>query len=223
MPVISIMTTKGGAGKTTATLLLGTGLAEQGADVCLIDADPNQPLVRWAEEANLPSNLSVVGSVTEENIIETIEEQSAKVSFVVVDLEGSANLSSGYAISSSDLILIPLQASKLDANEAAKTLKFILRQSKTTNKNIPARVLWSRAPAAYQTRSGRDMGTQFEEAGISFLNTRVVEREAFKGVVNFGATLADLTEDQVPGLDKARVNAAAFVTEIIEVLREARK
>lgn len=223
MPVISIMTTKGGAGKTTATLLLGTGLAEQGADVCLIDADPNQPLVRWADEANLPPNLSVVGSVTEENIIETIEEQSAKVSFVIVDLEGSANLSSGYAISSSDLILIPLQASKLDANEAAKTLKFILRQSKTTNKNIPARVLWSRAPAAYQTRSGRDMGTQFEEAGISFLNTRVVEREAFKGVVNFGATLADLTEDQVPGLDKARVNAAAFVKEIIEVLREARK
>lgn len=223
MPVISIMTTKGGAGKTTATLLLGTGLAEQGADVCLIDADPNQPLVRWAEEANLPPNLSVVGSVTEENIIETIEEQSAKVSFVIVDLEGSANLSSGYAISSSDLILIPLQASKLDANEAAKTLKFILRQSKTTNKSIPARVLWSRAPAAYQTRSGRDMGTQFEEAGISFLNTRVVEREAFKGVVNFGATLADLTEDQVPGLDKARGNAAAFVKEIIEVLREARK
>lgn len=223
MPVISIMTTKGGAGKTTATLLLGTGLAEQGADVCLIDADPNQPLVRWAEEANLPPNLSVIGSVTEENIIETIEEQSAKVSFVIVDLEGSANLSSGYAISSSDLILIPLQASKLDANEAAKTLKFILRQSKTTNKNIPARVLWSRAPAAYQTRSGRDMGTQFEEAGISFLNTRVVEREAFKGVVNFGATLADLTEDQVPGLDKARVNAAALVTEVIEVLREARK
>lgn len=223
MPVISIMTTKGGAGKTTATLLLGTGLAGRGADVCLIDADPNQPLVRWAEEANLPANLTVIGSVTEENIIETIEEQSAKVSFVIVDLEGSANLSSGYAISSSDLILIPLQASKLDANEAAKTLKFILRQSKTTNKTIPARVLWSRAPAAYQTRSGRDMGTQFEEAGISFLNTRIVEREAFKGVVNFGSTLADLTQDQVPGLDKARINAAGFVEEIIEVLREGRK
>lgn len=217
------MTTKGGAGKTTATLLLGTGLAAQGADVCLIDADPNQPLVRWAQEANLPKNLSVIGSVTEENIIETIEEQSAKVSFVIVDLEGSANLSSGYAISSSDLILIPLQASKLDANEAAKTLKFILRQSKTTNKVIPARVLWSRAPAAYQTRSGRDMGTQFEEAGISFLNTRIVEREAFKGVVNFGSTLADLSHDQVPGLDKARDNAAGFVQEIIEVLREGRK
>ena len=223
MPVISIMTTKGGAGKTTATLLLGTGLAAQGAEVCLIDADPNQPLVRWAEEAKLPSSLTVIGSVTEENIIETIEEQSAKVSFVIVDLEGSASLSSGYAISSSDLILIPLQASKLDANEAAKTLKFILRQSKTTNKMIPARVLWSRAPAAYQTRSGRDMGTQFEEAGISFLNTRIVEREAFKGVVNFGSTLADLSHDQVPGLDKARDNAAGFVQEIIEVLREGRK
>jgi chromosome partitioning protein len=67
------------------------------------------------------------------------------------------------------------------------------------------------------------MGTQFEEAGISFLNTRIVEREAFKGVVNFGSTLADLSHDQVPGLDKARDNAAGFVQEIIEVLREGRK
>lgn len=106
-----MMTPKGGAGKTTGTLILGIVLAEQGASVCLIDADPNQPLMKWAKDANIPPSMSIIGDVTEENIIETIGEQSAKNSFVIVDLEGSANLSTGYAITSSDLILIPPQPS----------------------------------------------------------------------------------------------------------------
>lgn len=223
MAVVSMMTTKGGAGKTTGTLILGTVLAEQGASVCLIDADPNQPLMKWAKDANIPPSMTIIGDVTEENIIETIEEQSAKNSFVIVDLEGSANLSTGYAITSSDLILIPLQPSKLDADEAAKTLKFIVRQGRSSGKEMPARVFWSRVPAAYVTRSARDIGTQFEEAGIRFLEARIVEREAFKGIVNFGETLEKLADDQVPSLENARANAAMFVAEVIALLKELRQ
>ena len=39
MPVISFATSKGGAGKTTSTIVLGTELAEA-TDVIIIDADP---------------------------------------------------------------------------------------------------------------------------------------------------------------------------------------
>ncbi|MCH4544116.1 ParA family protein [Ochrobactrum sp. A-1] len=216
------MTTKGGGGKTTSATLFATVLAEQGASVCMIDADPNQPLVGWATEAVHPKSLTVIGDVHEDNIIETIEEQSAKHMFVVVDLEGSANLSTGYALTQSDLILIPLQPSKLDANEAAKTLKFILRQGKSSGKTMPARVFWARTPAAYITRSARDIGSQFEEAGIGFLETSLIEREAFRGIFNYGRTLENLTEDQVPSLEKARANAAAFTGEIIALLKEHR-
>jgi len=221
MPVISFMTTKGGGGKTTSALILGTVLAEKGASVSVIDADPNQPLVAWRPETPMP-NLRIVGGVTEANIIETIEEQSAESSFVIVDLEGSANLSTGYALTSSDLVLIPLQPSKLDANEAAKTLKFVIRQGKTTGRALPARVIWARVPAAYVTRTARDIGTQFEEAGIAFLKTRLVEREAFRAIYNQGRPLSELGAD-VPSLDKARLNADQFVAEAIELLKELRK
>lgn len=88
---------------------------------------------------------------------------------------------------------------------------------------MPARVFWSRVPAAYVTRSARDIGTQFEEAGIQFLQTRIVEREAFKGVVNFGEPLDKLTGDQVPSLENARSNAAMFTAEVIALLRELRQ
>jgi len=223
MSVISFMTTKGGGCKTTSAIIFATVLAEQGASVCIIDADPNQPLVAWYADAVYPKSLTVIGDVNENNIIEAIEEQSAKNMFVIVDLEGSANLSTGYALTQSDLILIPLQPSKLDANEAAKTLKFILRQSKSIGKNIPARVFWARVPAAYVTRSARDIGTQFEEAGINFLQTSLIDRDAYKGIFNYGKTLGNLTDDQVPSLDKARANAALFTGEIIKVLKEQRK
>ncbi|WEX91552.1 hypothetical protein PZN02_006378 (plasmid) [Sinorhizobium garamanticum] len=84
---------------------------------------------------------------------------------------------------------------------------------------MPARVFWSRVPAAYVTRSARDIGTQFEEAGIQFLGARIVERGAF----NFGETLGKLADDQVPSLENARANAATFVAEVIALLKELRQ
>ena len=43
MPTISFANPKGGAGKTTSALLLATELAGRGAEVVVIDADPE----RW--------------------------------------------------------------------------------------------------------------------------------------------------------------------------------
>jgi chromosome partitioning protein len=40
MPVITFANTKGGAGKTTAVLMLATELARKGYRVTILDADP---------------------------------------------------------------------------------------------------------------------------------------------------------------------------------------
>ena len=47
MPVIVTASSKGGAGKSTLTLVLAQALDAMGATVTIIDADPNRPLVRW--------------------------------------------------------------------------------------------------------------------------------------------------------------------------------
>ena len=49
MPVITFSSPKGGAGKTTAACILASMLAEQGATVTIIDADPNQFVQEWAQ------------------------------------------------------------------------------------------------------------------------------------------------------------------------------
>ncbi len=218
MPVITFTTTKGGAGKTTAALVLASVLVHEGASVVLIDADPNQPLAQWANGSSLPDGLSVIGSVNEDNILETIEEQTSRVQFVIVDLEGSANLATSYAMSLSNLILIPIQASPLDASEAAKTLKLVERQRRTLKGELRCMVFWQRASAAIETITGRDIKAQFADAGIPMMQTRLVEREAYRAMFGFGTTLMQLGVSQVRSIDKAHENASLFTSEILEHL-----
>ena len=61
MPTIVFASSKGGAGKTTAAIILAAELARQGAtkniEVTLIDADPNQHSAKWALRDGCPSNI----------------------------------------------------------------------------------------------------------------------------------------------------------------------
>src|SRR5215831_3074818 len=61
MPTIAITSSKGGSGKSTTAALLAMTLAEHGATVTVIDADPNRPIAKWAQHAGtilkLPTRL----------------------------------------------------------------------------------------------------------------------------------------------------------------------
>ena len=128
MPTISLASSKGGAGKSTTAVVLATELAARGATVTLIDADPNQPVVRWSRKAGKPEGVIVIGGVTEETVSEVIDEAAGQTQFVIVDLEGTASVMVAYAMSRSDLVIIPMQGSELDGVEAAKVIGFIRRQ-----------------------------------------------------------------------------------------------
>jgi len=54
MPTIVVASPKGGAGKSTTAVLLGTELARGGVPVTMLDCDPNQSLTIWADRADLP-------------------------------------------------------------------------------------------------------------------------------------------------------------------------
>jgi chromosome partitioning protein len=90
MPTISFASSKGGAGKSTSAVLLATELAGRGASVTIIDADPNQPVTRWSRKPGRPEKLAVISSVTEETLIDAIDDAARKA--LIVDLEGAASL-----------------------------------------------------------------------------------------------------------------------------------
>jgi chromosome partitioning protein len=70
MPIIVFASPKGGAGKSTSAVVLATELAQKGAAVVIIDADPTRPVSAWAKRAGKPESLEVLANVTEETIID---------------------------------------------------------------------------------------------------------------------------------------------------------
>ena len=73
MAVIVFASSKGGAGKTTAAVILASEFAYQGSksniDIGLIDADPNQHSAKWAIKDGVPSNIRLISNSSEESII----------------------------------------------------------------------------------------------------------------------------------------------------------
>ena len=53
MPAVAIVSPKGGAGKSTAAVLLGTEMAHAGVPVTMMDCDPNRSLTALLHESSL--------------------------------------------------------------------------------------------------------------------------------------------------------------------------
>jgi chromosome partitioning protein len=219
VPTIVFASPKGGAGKSTSAVLLATELAERGATVTIIDADPNKPVSLWARRPGKPASLSVVADITEDSIIDVIEAAATESTFVIVDLEGTASMMVGYAISRADLTIIPTQGSQLDATEAVKAIKLVRRQEKAFKRSIPLAVLFTRTSAAIRPRSLQSIEAELAENAIPMLGTQIHERDAYRAIFSFGGTLSQLDPTQVSNIKAATSNARAFAAEVVALLK----
>lgn len=223
MPTIVFASSKGGAGKTTAAVVLASELARQGAPkgigVTLIDADPNQHSAKWALKEGCPDNISLVQNANEESIIDDIEVAAENTAFVLVDLEGTASMAVASAISRADLVITLCQGSQDDADEAAKTIKLIHRQSKVLQRDIPFSVLFTRTNPAITPRTLQHILSEFEAAGVDMFECSLIDREAFRAMRSFGGTVNDLNPKEVSGIERASQNALAYAEEVKRKLK----
>ena len=221
MPTIAFVSPKGGVGKTTAALLLASQLA-RGAKVCIVDADPNHPIAAWAKGTQLPENLSVMADVDEDNILDRIEDAAASAPFVIVDLEGTAAKIVLLAVSQADLVIIPMQGSQLDAEQASRAIRVLKQHEKMTGRAVPFGVLLTRTSPIIRTRTMGHIQGGLVDAGVPMFGVQLHEREAFRAIFSFRRTLENLDPKDVSNLDKAIANAEQFTVEVIEQLREKR-
>lgn len=221
MPVIAFANPKGGAGKTTSALMLASELAGRGASIVIIDADPEKWISQWGQLPGRPTNVSIISDVTEDTIVDQIETAASEAQFVVIDLEGTASLMVANAIGMSDLVIIPTQGSSMDAKGAAKTIRLIRNQARMARRDIPHAVLLTRTSAAVASRAIRNVKEQLDQAGIPVFETSIVERAAYRDILDYGGLLADLDTALVSNVDKAVINARAFAGEVVAWLKAA--
>jgi chromosome partitioning protein len=225
MPVIAVSNPKGGAGKSTATLLLATYLAQNGASVCVLDADPNQPIMDWKMNGESKTTLKIIGGVKESNLMEILDAQHEQ--FVFIDLEGTASVLVSRSIAMADFVIIPVQASAVDVRQAGKAIRAVKDEERVAQRSnilrtIPYRVLMTRTPAPGAPVSSvqRQLEAELTEAQVPRFRTSLAERLAYKAIFVERLTLAELGEHKVGNLEAAYQNIHELVEELIKELRE---
>lgn len=220
MTVVSFASPKGGAGKSTSALLLATAVARSGTSVAIIDADPNGAQVDWAQMAGPVENLTVLADSKEDTIIDTVERVAATADLTIVDIAGAAQMLASDVMSRSDLVIIPIQASFLDAKQASRAISMIQLIEKRFRMSIPYALLLTRVSPAITTREQKSIEAQLAEGQVPVLRTALNERAAFKSMFSMGKTIWTLDPKYVSGLEKAQANAEEFTADVLQKLSE---
>lgn len=224
MPVITFANTKGGAGKTTAVLLLATELARLGFRVSVLDADPQHWITRWYEnsEGLLGNRLTVVPYVTMATIDRQLTDQKARADFVLIDLPGSRSSLLAKAIGYSDYVLIPVQGSAMDAQGGANVIELLQYLEDKADIRIRHSVVLTRVNSMVTTRAMNAVKDLLAARRVHLLETPIVERSAFRDMFGCGGTLYSMEARNVSNLDKAQENARALALEVLKQIPAAR-
>lgn len=228
MPVIAVSNPKGGAGKSTSTLLLATYLAQRGATVSVLDADPNQPIMDWKMKGKSKTSVQVIGGIKESNLMEILEQQTHQ--FIFIDLEGTASVLVSRSIALADFVIIPVQASAIDVRQASKAIRAVrdeekVAQRSNSSRRIPFRVLMTRTPAPGAPISSvqRQLESEIEAAGIPRFRTTLAERLAYKALFVERLTLPELGDFRVGNLEAAYQNVHELAEELVQTLQSVRE
>jgi chromosome partitioning protein len=219
LPTVAFVSPKGGAGKTTAALLLALGLAEQGRQVAMIDADPNRPLVAWWNLPNRPLRISVHAAPFQGDLPDALREAKAKkADWIILDTEGSARQGIAFTAVAPDLVITPLAASPLEAAQAMKAGEMVRDAAMKMRRKVVHACLLTRLPAAIRPKSVKQVVEQLRTAGMEILPTPIIEKEAFRTLFAIGGGFDALERHGAYGVGAARVNAASYVAAVGELL-----
>ncbi|ACV76408.1 putative partitioning protein ParA ATPase (plasmid) [Zymomonas mobilis subsp. mobilis ZM4 = ATCC 31821] len=215
MPTVVVASPKGGAGKSTTAVLLGTGLAHAGAEVVMVDCDPNRSLTIWSKRGTMPQRMRVLSDVTESEIVKTIKNHDNDGKIIIVDLEGIASRLVSRAISQADLVLIPMRATTLDATIGARALQLIEEEEEALDRSIPYALVFTMTKAV-KSKQHSGIEKSFREQGVDLIEPPLMERAAFSALFEFGGDLYSMPEQG--NMEKAIENASLFVQAVYQRL-----
>jgi chromosome partitioning protein len=203
MAVITLASGKGGVGKTLAVISLGASLAAEGADVAVLDADPNKGAHRWATQTYGGGKLAAYAEADTERLAELVPQLADRHGILIADTAGFGNRSTVICIGAADRVLVPATPGEGDIVEAQKMVAFVQATGRTIRRDIEVRVLANRIRRG--TTLSRHLLAQLEALELPRLDTTLSEAVAY-GELGF--------LPQLPATGQAAVEIAALVTEL---------
>lgn len=205
MHVVSVLSEKGGAGKTTIAVNLATAFHLSGTETLVVDADPQATARDWgaASDADTP----VVAGVDRGSIREDVPRLAERFELVIID--GAPRLQETYveAVTVSDLVLVPVRPSAADI-WSAETIIDICHAY-----NTPARFVVS-AQVVGTALADRVQGA-LESFDVPVLDARTSQRVAYTEALGAGQSVL-----QYDGRGKAAGEVQALHDELSALLEQ---
>lgn len=132
MRIITLVTQKGGTGKTTLAASLAVAAQEAGEKVLALDLDPQGSLATWGDirDADAPHIEPIPAAKVADlaTLISSVEGQG--FTLTILDTAGADNPTTHVAMQVADLCLVPIRPTRIDGNAVMPTAQALQRLGK---------------------------------------------------------------------------------------------
>lgn len=210
MRTVSIISQKGGAGKTTLAVHLGCASVAAGLSTLILDADPQATASQWSQwrDGADPEVVDCASHVLLPRKVQQAADLGAEL--VVIDTPPHADILAREACKVADLILIPCRPQAFDLSAVETTVALVRAANK------PAFVLFmggpQRAPTTYKdARELIEGATGLEGLGVPVAPVMLTQRAVYHHSTAQGRTAPEVEPE-----GKAAVEVAALWTWVRE-------
>ncbi len=211
--IIGVLNQKGGVGKTTLSVNIAAALANRGARVLLIDADPQGSSLDWSAAREEAPLFSVVG-LPRPSIHKEIGHIGEGYDHIIIDGPPRVSELARSAIMASDVVLIPVQPSPYDIWAADEVVKLI-QESAIYNENQKSVFVVNRKIA--NTAIGRDVGDALAAYSLPVLAASVTQRVIYAEAAAQGKAIFEIDAN-----GPAAAEIDALVAELLELTESSK-
>jgi chromosome partitioning protein len=214
MACLSLASSKGGCGKTTLAILIGSDLALMGYSVTLLDCDLNQHASAFGGKTDIPG-FTIMPSIDEASVLQALRKAESVSDVVLVDLPGGSSTLALKALQRSNFVLIPCQASLPDVRDAVRTVAQVDDAQELARFPIARSLIWTRVLPGFESRSARHVRQSVEGKGLPVFASALMERAAYRELHMTGKT-----PRQTEPTGRAALNMSAITTELLANLEK---
>ncbi|MBK3780038.1 AAA family ATPase [Paraburkholderia aspalathi] len=228
--VFAVANQKGGVGKSTTSVHIGSALVEMGHTVVVVDGDPQNTVVQWggggedgvedgenivaSPEGGLKfmvANLAAAGK----NIHREIKKYADNFEFVIVDCPPSVgDPVPASTLLVSDIVVMPTSSSPTDF-WSSKGFVHMVEQAQVTNETL--KPVWLLNKIEEKRMLTKSIKKAVEATGIPMLQTSVANRECYKQAAALGVSCFDMTDK---GSKAAAAEFRMVTAELLAMLHE---
>lgn len=177
--VITLATSKGGAGKSTLVRNLSAYWLNVGFRVAIVDADPQGSIINRYVPKGILEKLYVIAN-PEETVNSTVEEIQNKFDYILIDTGGFRNRTTVMALLCCDYALIPLKPSSDDFVAAIDTHTLIKELNQTPERiSNPIKYRMIMTMSQQGTIIARHVRTELQKMGFLLLKSEMFHRVAY--------------------------------------------